>query len=118
MILHGRILGVSGTLSGALFGDSDGRTWRLAFLAGLVLAPVLVGFAQGQAPRFVLEAGYSLVIAGGLLVGLGARLGSGCTSGHGICGLSRLSPRSTDSVTIFMIAGMITVGVFKAAIGG
>ena len=71
-----------------------------------------------ERPAFELDAGWPLILAGGLLVGFGTRLGSGCTSGHGVCGLSRLSPRSMVSVVLFMAAGMATVALIKLAVGG
>ena len=73
---------------------------------------------QGSQPKFEITDNWSLIIAGGLLVGFGTRLGSGCTSGHGVCGLARLSPRSMASVGLFMAAGMITVAVAKIVLGG
>jgi uncharacterized protein len=78
----------------------------------------LWGLAQGVQPPFEITDNWSLIIVGGLLVGFGTRLGSGCTSGHGVCGLSRLSPRSMASVGLFMAAGMITVAVAKMVLGG
>lgn len=103
----GRILGVSGLVSG-LF-DRDGE-WgsRLALIVGLILAPVLVGaVVPVSAP--VPDVGWSAVIVGGLLVGYGTRLAGGCTSGHGVCGLSRLSPRSAVATGLFMAAAAATV---------
>jgi hypothetical protein len=110
----GRIAGVSGILSGAIE-DRGGRGWRLAFLAGLVIAAGAWFAVSGAVPR----AGFPWpwLVAGGLLVGFGTRLGSGCTSGHGICGLSRLSPRSMVAVAVFMAAGFVTVYVLRHAAG-
>ncbi|GAB3729231.1 hypothetical protein GCM10028862_07460 [Luteimonas pelagia] len=110
----GRIAGVSGILNGALE-ERVGRGWRVAFLAGLVLAAGAWFAVSGAVPR----AGFPLpwLVAGGLLVGFGTRLGSGCTSGHGICGLSRLSPRSMVAVCVFMAAGFVTVYVLRHAAG-
>jgi uncharacterized membrane protein YedE/YeeE len=110
----GRIAGVSGILNGALE-ERTGRGWRVAFLAGLVLAAGAWFAVSGAVPR----AGFPLpwLLAGGLLVGFGTRLGSGCTSGHGICGLSRLSPRSMAAVAVFMAAGFVTVYVLRHAAG-
>ena len=87
-------------------------------MIGLVLGPVVYTLLKGEAPAFELSAGIPLIIAGGLLVGFGTRLGSGCTSGHGVCGLSRLSPRSMASVALFMGAGMATVAIARLAFGG
>lgn len=118
MALHGRIAGISGVFSGVFFAGKGKRGWRIAFVLGLIVAPLLVWLAQGARPPFIMEAGYPLIIVGGLLVGFGTRLGSGCTSGHGVCGLSRLSPRSMVSVGLFMGAGMATVALLRIVVGG
>lgn len=117
MALNGRIAGVSGVFSGIAFAGSGERGWRVAFIAGLIAAPVLYALFRGSPAPFQLEAGYPTIVAAGLLVGFGARLGSGCTSGHGVCGLSRLSPRSMASVGLFMGFGMATVAIMKT-VGG
>lgn len=103
----GRVLGVSGFVSG-LFVRDDEWTSRLALIAGLILAPLVVGaFVPLAAP--VPDVGWATVIVGGLLVGFGTRLAGGCTSGHGVCGLSRLSPRSAVATGLFMAAAAATV---------
>ena len=95
MLFQGRIAGISGIVSRLLLPAGDGQSWgRFAFVAGLVLAPLVYGALTGTAPRPNIETGSFLLIAGGGLVGFGAVWGNGCTSGHGICGLSRLSLRS------------------------
>jgi hypothetical protein len=111
----GRIAGVSGILNGVLE-QPLGRGWRIAFLAGLVAAAGTWFAISGARPR----ADFPLpwLVAGGLLVGFGTRLGSGCTSGHGICGLARLSPRSLVAVLVFMGTGFATVFVLRHVPGG
>ena len=110
----GRIAGISGLFNGALEQRGD-RAWRIAFLVGLIAAAGVWFAVAGVAPR----TGFALpwLLAGGLLVGFGTRLGSGCTSGHGICGLARLSPRSMVAVALFMGAGFATVYVLRHALG-
>lgn len=117
MAFHGRIAGISGLFSGTVFAAKGDRSWRVFFVLGLVAAPLVYWLAAAEKPAFELEAGWPLIIAGGSLVGFGTRLGSGCTSGHGVCGLSRLSPRSMVSVVLFMAAGMATVALLKPLIG-
>ena len=114
MAFNGRIAGISGILAGAALGGDDDRLWRVFFLFGLIAAPVLYGALSGQAPAFALSAGAPVIVLGGLLVGFGVRLGAGCTSGHGVCGLARLSPRSAASVAIFMGTAIATVALVKA----
>jgi uncharacterized membrane protein YedE/YeeE len=114
----GRIAGVSGIAAGALLpGDGEGRRWRIAFLLGLVAAGVpFVVFAPesiGPSPRPLIWLAVS-----GLLVGVGTRLGSGCTSGHGVCGVSRLSPRSLAATALFVATGMLTVALWRLFTGG
>ncbi len=121
MLLHGRIAGISGILGGLLSGLlSDGSKpetlWRLAFVLGLLYAPLLYRQWEAVGPIHV-EAGSGTLLAAGLLVGFGTRLAGGCTSGHGICGLSRLSLRSLAAVAAFMAAGFVTVGVVRHLIG-
>ena len=113
----GRIAGVSGIVSG-LWKPSPPRGWQAAFVVGLVLAGG-AGFALFPS-RFDAgeSAGVPVTIAAGLLVGFGSRLGNGCTSGHGICGLARLSPRSAVSVGTFMAAAAVTVFVVRHLLGG
>lgn len=118
-LILGRIAGVSGILGRALEGsDGSERLWRILFLIGLpagAALAVVLGLADiPSAPPRQLE----LAVIGGLLVGFGTRLGSGCTSGHGICGLARLSPRSLVATLIFMAAGMASVFVLRHVIGG
>ncbi|MCJ9735599.1 YeeE/YedE family protein, partial [Bradyrhizobium sp. PRIMUS42] len=84
-----------------------------AFVAGLVAAPVLVRLAPGSLPPQTIEAGTAILVVGGLLTGFGSVWGSGCTSGHGVCGLSRLSPRSLVATVVFMAAGIATVFVMR-----
>ena len=112
VLLNGRIAGISGIVGG-LFSPSRGDLiWRAAFVAGLVSAPLLCAqFAA--APPLRIDAGYGALVLSGLLVGIGTRYGSGCTSGHGVCGLSRLSIRSLAATAAFMGAGFVTVFVMR-----
>jgi len=109
----GRIAGISGILGGALSLDAGERDWRLAFIAGLLLPGVVIlaGFAPRPEIDFVAN-GWLLAIAG-LFVGFGTRLGSGCTSGHGVCGLARFSKRSLAATLTFMIFGVATVFIIR-----
>lgn len=112
ILLNGRIAGISGILGGLLRTVRGDIGWRLAFLAGLVGAP-LVFSVFAALPEVRSEAATPALIVAGLLVGMGTRYGSGCTSGHGVCGLSRLSPRSLAATAAFMLAGFATVFVVR-----
>jgi uncharacterized membrane protein YedE/YeeE len=118
MLLNGRIAGISGILGGLLNVRSQDKGWRLAFIAGLMLVPVIAGLiGYGMAPPD-LPANWTVIVAAGLLVGFGTRLGSGCTSGHGICGMARLSGCSISATIIFMTAAVMTVAVTRHVAGG
>jgi len=108
VLLNGRIAGISGILGGLLRPARGDVAWRAAFLAGLVGAPLAYGLFAAL-PDARIDAGVPALVAAGLLVGLGTRYGAGCTSGHGVCGLSRLSPRSLVATLSFMAAGFVTV---------
>jgi uncharacterized membrane protein YedE/YeeE len=118
ILVNGRILGISGILGGLFPPKVGDTTWRIAFMLGLFAAPAVfhavVPVQYITAPR--IEASDFLVVAAGLLVGIGTRYASGCTSGHGVCGLSRLSPRSVVATASFMGAGFITVYVMRHVI--
>lgn len=110
VLLNGRIAGISGIVGGLLVPRRGEIAWRLAFVGGLFAAPVLmVLLGERITPR--IDAGFGTLILAGLLVGIGTSYGSGCTSGHGVCGLSRLSPRSLIATTAFMLTGIATVTV-------
>ena len=118
MWAKGRVAGVSGIAARLFPPYEDGEfAGRLAFVAGLVAAPVLVRLATGSLPSQTIEAGTAILVVGGLLTGFGSVWGSGCTSGHGVCGLSRLSPRSLVATVTFMAAGMATVFVMRHLLG-
>ena len=108
-LFNGRIAGISGIVGGLLKPERGDVAWRVAFLAGLLAAPALYKIAVGGLPQLHIDAGMGRLLVGGLLVGIGTRYGSGCTSGHGVCGLSRLSPRSLVATLAFMGAGMAVV---------
>jgi hypothetical protein len=116
---NGRIAGISGIIGGVLarIPEMRGRGEGLAFLAGLIGLPALYALTAG-APAITVTASAPLLLTGGLLVGFGTRLGSGCTSGHGVCGLSRLSPRSLAATGVFMAAAAAVVFVLRHLIGG
>jgi uncharacterized membrane protein YedE/YeeE len=108
ILLNGRVLGISGIVGGLLSPQRGDTAWRVFFLAGLLLAPTVWAlFNEPVVPR--IEAGWPVLVVAGLLVGAGTSYGSGCTSGHGVCGLSRLSPRSLVATLAFMGAGFATV---------
>lgn len=112
VLLNGRIAGISGIVGGLLMPRRGEIAWRLAFVAGLFAAPLVMLLAgQSVTPR--IDAGFGLLVAAGLLVGVGTSYGSGCTSGHGVCGLSRLSPRSLAATATFTLAGIATVFLVK-----
>ena len=117
MGLTGRIAGISGIFSGVFFGKQGDRLWRVLFVAGLILGPVVYTLVSGTNPAFEMTSNWGTIVIGGLFVGFGTRLGSGCTSGHGICGLARLSPRSVVAVAVFMAAGFATVALVKSILG-
>ena len=117
VLLHGRILGISGIVSGLLHPKTGDITWRLSLVLGLLSAPVLAALFFGIRPIVEIESDWYAILLAGLLVGFGAQYGSGCTSGHGICGLSRLSPRSLVATLSFMGAGFLTVFVLRHLIG-
>ncbi len=112
MLLHGRVAGISGILGGLLRPSPGDTAWRLLFLLGLVLAP-LAWTALQPLPALHIEAGKGVLIAAGLLVGVGTRYGAGCTSGHGVCGMARLSPRSIVATCTFLAAGFVTVWLIR-----
>jgi len=112
----GRIAGVSGIVAGLLRPVRGDVGWRVAFAAGMLLAP-LAFTAFSSLPALEIDAGYPMLIAGGLLVGIGTRFGSGCTSGHGVCGMARASPRSMVATLAFMLAGFITVYLVRHVAG-
>jgi uncharacterized membrane protein YedE/YeeE len=112
LLLNGRIAGVSSIVGGLVVPRRSDAAWRVAFVLGLLLAPAAWRLAGGQiAMRF--DTGFAMLAVAGFLVGAGTSYGSGCTSGHGVCGLSRLSPRSLVATATFMLAGFATVFVVR-----
>jgi uncharacterized protein len=112
ILLNGRILGISGIVGGLLRPKPKDVGWRLSFLLGLLVAPVLYQLLVGPVVARI-EADWAAVVLAGVLVGFGTRYGSGCTSGHGVCGMSRLSPRSLVATLAFMGAGFAMVFVMR-----
>lgn len=118
MLANGRLAGISGIVGGVLQPDGPEWRWRLGFLVGLVGGAALAMLAGFGPAGIAVTGSLPLLIGGGLLVGFGTRLGSGCTSGHGVCGLARLSPRSLAATGIFMATGAATVFVMRHVVGG
>ncbi len=114
----GRVAGISGILGGLLGPEKGDANWRLAFLAGLMAAPLLVAAATGALPTVTIAASWPTLVLGGLLVGFGTRLGGGCTSGHGVCGVARLSPRSLLATLLFMTAGATVAIIVRHGLPG
>lgn len=112
LLLNGRIAGISGIVGGLLKVQKGDLGWRIAFISGLVAAPLAWQLFMAL-PPIDIEGSYGLMAAAGLIVGLGTRYGSGCTSGHGVCGLSRLSPRSIVATLIFMGTGFTVVYLLR-----
>lgn len=112
ILLNGRILGISGIVGGLLRPRAGDTGWRIAFVLGMLAAPALYMAVAGPLTARI-DAGWGTLVAAGLLVGVGTRYASGCTSGHGVCGLSRLSPRSLAATLAFMAAGFVTVFVAR-----
>jgi uncharacterized membrane protein YedE/YeeE len=118
VLLHGRILGISGIVAGLLHPKLTDTAWRLSLVLGLMSSPFLAAVFFDIFPVVEIDASWFAIVIAGLLVGFGAQYGSGCTSGHGICGLSRLSPRSLVATLAFMGAGFVMVFVIRHLIGG
>ena len=112
ILMNGRIAGISGILGSLLTPKKGDIAWRIAFLSGLILSSIVYVIIQ-PLPEVTIKANHLTIVIAGLLVGYGTRLGSGCTSGHGICGVSRLSVRSITATSTFIVAGMITVFIVK-----
>jgi len=117
VVLNGRIAGISGLLASLVEPGAEGRSEKLLFLLGILFAPLL-WMLFGNLPAMEFQSGWVGLLVAGLLVGVGTRYGSGCTSGHGVCGISRLSPRSIVATLTFMAAGFATVYVLRHLLGG
>lgn len=118
LVLSGRLAGISGILAGLLppaRGDID---WRILFIGGLLAGTFIYQVFAGESYDVSFSLGWPAIVVGGLLTGIGTRLGSGCTSGHGVCGLGRLSPRSAAATVTFIVAGGLTVFVVRHVVGG
>ena len=119
MAALGRIAGISGMIGGLLPPVTAGEWgWRLAFLAGMIAAPVVLLAATGSMPLIEVPSSTGMLVIGGILVGIGVSYGSGCTSGHGVCGMARLSARSIAATLTFMLTTGVTVFVIRHVIGG
>lgn len=119
MLGLGRIFGATGILSGVVFVESrDEAAWRLALILGMILAPGLIFLVTGGWPALTVPVSPAMIAVGGVIVGLGASLGSGCTSGHGICGLARLSVRALVAVPTFMATAALTVYLIRHVLAG
>jgi hypothetical protein len=117
MLFNGRIAGVTGIADGLINPRTDDRLWRLAFSLGLIAAPLAAALVGHAVPMPQMPASYVVIAVAGLLVGFGTRLGNGCTSGHGICGIARLSPRSIVATLVFMAAAIVVVALMRHVIG-
>ncbi|MEE1657835.1 YeeE/YedE family protein [Microvirga sp. CF3062] len=117
LVLNGRIAGISGILAGLLQPASGETGWRMAFLAGTLAAPFAYLAFGGALPAVAIEASLPVVVVAGLIVGFGTRLGGGCTSGHGVCGVSRVSPRSVVATLVFLTTAIATVFIARHVIG-
>ena len=117
LLINGRVAGISGILGGALSLPSGDTAWRIAFAVGLMTGPLLVRMLGGTV-TITPQASVPVLIVAGLLVGFGTRLGGGCTSGHGVCGVARLSPRSLVATATFIGVAMVTVFVTRHLAGG
>ncbi|MCX7184526.1 MAG: YeeE/YedE family protein [Nitrosospira sp.] len=117
VLLNGRIAGISGIVGGLFKLQTGDMGWRMAFVAGLVAAPLVWQLFHGL-PTLQIDTGYGMLALSGLMVGIGTRYGSGCTSGHGVCGMSRLSPRSIVATLVFMGTGFVTVYLIRHVFGG
>ncbi|MGB8894275.1 MAG: YeeE/YedE family protein [Pseudolabrys sp.] len=118
MLLNGRIAGISGILGGALTMSAGDKIWRLSFIAGLIVAAIILGSIGHPLPEPQMPTSWLLIVAAGILVGFGARYGGGCTSGHGVCGIARLSARSIVATAIFMISAIAVVAIVRHGLGG
>jgi uncharacterized protein len=117
MALNGRIAGISGILGDSLAIAGDDRGWRFAFIAGLVIAPFVVTLLGHPLPEPEMPATWLIIVVAGLLTGFGTRLGGGCTSGHGVCGVARLSTRSIVATAVFTVSAMIVVAIMRHGFG-
>ena len=119
MLTLGRVMGATGILSGAIFPVSrEDFTWRAAVILGMMTGPALIRFSTGTLPVVQVPSSTPLLVLGGLLVGFGVFVGGGCTSGHGVCGMARFSPRSVVATLTFMVATFATVYVVRHVMGG
>jgi len=118
MLLTGRIAGISGIFAGCLLAGSDDRSWRVAFVVGLILAPIAAGLAGYPMPVPQMPASWGVIATAGVLAGFGTRLSGGCTSGHGVCGIARLSARSFAATAVFMATAMVVVALSRHVLGG
>jgi uncharacterized membrane protein YedE/YeeE len=116
-VMAGRVAGISGIVGGLADAPRSDAGWRIAFLLGLLAAPLVYWTAGGGLPSVTISSSFPLLLAGGLLVGFGTRLGGGCTSGHGVCGMARLSPRSLVATLVFMAGGFATVFIVRHLVG-
>ncbi len=116
MMFHGRIAGMTGIMSGAMPPYNSESPWRIAFLAGAILAPMFYVLSGGNI-EFAVPVSDVMLVVGGLIVGVGVYFGSGCTSGHGVCGTARFSPRSIVATLVFMTTTFITVYVVRHVVG-
>ena len=118
MLLDGRIAGITGVFAGLIDPVSTDRGWRATFIAGLILAPLSATLVGYTIPIPSMPASLVTIVVAGLLVGFGTRLSNGCTSGHGVCGIARLSPRSITATAIFMAAAIVVVALTRHVFGG
>jgi uncharacterized membrane protein YedE/YeeE len=118
MLLNGRIAGISGILGGVLTLPTGDKLWRICFIAGLIIAPIISGLFGHALPVPQMPSSWLLIVAAGVLVGFGARYGGGCTSGHGVCGIARLSARSIVATGIFMFSAIVVVAIMRHGFGG
>lgn len=118
MLSTGRVAGISGIFAGLLNLRGEDKGWGIAFLGGLILAPILAGLIGYGMAQPALPSNWIVIAVAGLLVGFGTRLSGGCTSGHGICGMARLSPRSVAATIVFMVMAIGTVAITRHVLGG
>ncbi len=118
LVLSGRLAGISGIMAGLLPPKRGDMDWRILFIAGLLAGTFIYRAVAGEGYEVTFSMGWPAIVVGGLLTGIGTRIGGGCTSGHGVCGMGRLSPRSIVATVTFMAAGAVTVFIARHVVGG